>query len=156
MNRRWVLILIFLFVALSILAMTYIALYLFAKETKSPAPVAVIAEIEAPTATEIIRATFEPTITPIPTLSPQDLLEIHVGGYAQISGTDGDGLSIRSGPATTYAVNFVGLDAELFKVVDGPMEADGYTWWKVEAPYDSSRNGWCVQNYLSLVTSPQE
>ncbi|OJX41369.1 MAG: hypothetical protein BGO78_01150 [Chloroflexi bacterium 44-23] len=156
MNRRWILILLFLFVALSILMMTYIALYLFAKETKPPSTAAIITEIEAPTATEIIRATFEPTSTPSPTLSPQDLLKIHVGGYAQISGTAGDGLSIRSGPATTFAINFVGLDSELFKVIDGPVEADGYTWWKVEAPYDASRNGWCVQNYLNLITSPQE
>lgn len=156
MNRKWALVILAIFVALVIFAMIFLLMYLFSDEAPSTSPLAVITQIAAPTSTPVLLATFEPTITPIPTLSAEDKKGIYVTGYAQITGTAGDGLSIRSGPATTFAVNFIGLDAELFKVIDGPVEADGYTWWKVEAPYDTSRNGWCVDNYLSPVTAPEE
>ncbi len=156
MDRKWALILISLFVTVSVIIGAIFALFLFAKQENQPAPIAQIEEIDAPTSTPVLRATFVPTQTNTPILTEAELKDFRIGGYAQISGTSGDGLSIRSGPATTYKVNFVGLDSELFKIVDGPIDADGYIWWKVEAPYDTNRNGWCVQNYLNVVTAPEE
>jgi hypothetical protein len=46
-------------------------------------------------------------------------------------------------------VNFTALDAEAFLVIDGPVEADGYTWWHLEAPYDQTRNGWSAGDFLT-------
>ena len=79
---------------------------------------------------------------------PQD---IAIGGYVQISGTEGVGLHIRSGPGTDYESKFVGMDSEVFKVEDGPREADGFTWWFLVAPYDTNRSGWAVANYLTVI-----
>jgi hypothetical protein len=32
-------------------------------------------------------------------------------------------------------------------IVGGPTTASGYTWWKID--YDSSCDGWSLQNYLT-------
>ncbi len=42
----------------------------------------------------------------------------------------------------------LGTEAEVFKVEDGPMEADGYTWWYLVGPFDPDRKGWGVADYL--------
>jgi len=40
-------------------------------------------------------------------------------------------------------------------VVDGPEQADGFIWWYLEAPYDTSRSGWAASQYLGLVSPTQ-
>jgi hypothetical protein len=49
----------------------------------------------------------------------------------------------------------LGAEAEVFQVSDGPREIDGYTWWYLVGPYDESRRGWAVANYLSVVQNPE-
>jgi hypothetical protein len=39
-------------------------------------------------------------------------------------------------------------------VEDGPKDVDGFTWWYLVGPYDASRRGWAVSNYLSVVQNP--
>lgn len=74
----------------------------------------------------------------------------------QISGTGGDGLRLRTGAGLDNEVGFLGLEAEVFQIIDGPQEADGYTWWLLEAPYDEGqqRRGWAVANYLASIQNP--
>ena len=99
-----------------------------------------------------------PTMTPDPLLVGTPTLPanaIVVGGYVQITGTDGDGLRLRSAPGLTSEQLFLGEDAEVFQVRDGPQEANGYTWWYLVAPYDESRSGWAAANFLSVVPPPQ-
>ena len=88
-----------------------------------------------------------PTYTPLPGT-------IALNTYVQITGTDGDGLRLRVSPALSSDPLFLGFDSEVFLVTDGPSQADGYTWWYLTAPYDQSRSGWAVVNYLSYVPSP--
>ena len=110
--------------------------------------------IPAPTSTP--RTT--PTLTPdpfqigTPTI-PADV--IAVGGYVQITGTGGDGLRLRSAPGLTSELLFLGEDAEVFQVRDGPQEANGYIWWYLVAPYDETRSGWAAANFLTVVPPPQ-
>ncbi len=78
-----------------------------------------------------------------------------MGVYVQITGTNGDGLRIRSAPGVSSTPLFLGMDSEVFLVKDGPREADGYTWWFLTAPYDTNRSGWAAASYLSLVQTPQ-
>ncbi len=33
-------------------------------------------------------------------------------------------------------------------------QADGYTWWYLVAPYDSTRAGWAAADFLAVVPSP--
>jgi len=156
MDKKWVYILLSLFISMVILTIV-VAIFLLLPNSKvETQPIAIVEVIEAPTSTPFILSTFNPTPTSTSSLSIGNSSGIHIDGYAQISGTSGDGLSIRNGPGKSFPVNFVGLDSELFKIIDGPIEGDSYIWWKVEAPYDTSRNGWCVQDYLSVIISPQE
>lgn len=113
---------------------------------EKPAPTAEMLLIFPPTPT--------PTLPVLPTSTPSSEVvgDIGVGMYVQITGTEGFGLKLRAGPGTGYSPNFVGMDSEVFEVIDGPQSADGYTWWYLTAPYDSSRSGWAAANYLTVVS----
>ncbi|CAG0999988.1 hypothetical protein ANAEL_02884 [Anaerolineales bacterium] len=104
--------------------------------------------------------THTPNVTPTPTLDPNlvtptpDPNTVSVGGYVQISGTEGEGLRIRSAPGLTGETVFFGSESEVFNVRDGPQTADGYTWWYLVAPYDETRAGWAAADFLAVVPSP--
>jgi hypothetical protein len=107
--------------------------------------------IPAPTHTPNVVAS--PTVDPaVATSSASDAIAIN--GYVQISGTEGDGLRIRSSPSLTGETVFRGEEAEVFVVRDGPQTADGYTWWYLVAPYDETRDGWAVSDFLAVVPAP--
>jgi hypothetical protein len=74
--------------------------------------------------------------------------------YVQISGTGGDGLRLRVEPGLKSEVRILGAEDEVFEVKDGPREADGFTWWYLVGPYDQTRRGWAVSNYLQVVQNP--
>jgi len=106
--------------------------------------------IPAPTVTS--NAPPTPTIDPFaPTPIPTG---IALGNYVQITGTDGEGLRIRSEPSLNGEPVFLGFDAEVFIVQEGPREADGYVWWYLVAPYDQTRAGWAAADFLSYIPSP--
>ncbi|MDD2921274.1 MAG: hypothetical protein PHQ36_03225 [Anaerolineales bacterium] len=108
--------------------------------------------IPAPTHTPnaIPTSTMDPNVTP--TLEPNT---IGVGAYVQISGTEGEGLKIHSAPSLNSDLVFFGGESEVFVVREGPQTADGYTWWKLVAPYDETRAGWAAADFLAVVPAPQ-
>jgi len=75
-----------------------------------------------------------------------------VGMYVQISGTGGVGLYIREAPGVNSPARFLGMDSEVFKVIDGARESGGLLWYLLEAPYDESRSGWAAADYLQVVS----
>jgi hypothetical protein len=95
--------------------------------------------------------TPDPLLFGTPTLPPDT---IGIGGYVQITGTEGDGLRMRSAAGINAQALFLGYDEEVFVVKDGPQEADGYSWWYLVAPYDATRAGWAASNFLSVVPGP--
>ncbi|KAF0108180.1 MAG: hypothetical protein FD146_1194 [Anaerolineaceae bacterium] len=103
-----------------------------------------------------------PAQAPTPTLPPTALPStptplpgaFGLGVYVQITGTGGDGLRLRAEPNLGGQPLFLGYDSEVYQVVDGPIAADGHTWWKLTAPYDATRTGWAVQDYLTVIPSP--
>ena len=106
--------------------------------------------IPAPTATSSIPPT--PTIDPFaPTAVPTG---VAIGNYAQITGTGGEGLRIRSEPGLTGEPVFLGFDSEVFLVQDGPREVDGYVWWYLVSPYDDTRAGWAASDFLTYIPVP--
>lgn len=109
--------------------------------------------IPAPTSTPNTTppATPDPLFAGTPTLLPD---VVGVGGYVQITGTDGDGLRLRASPGLSGEPVFLGYDEEVFEVRDGPQDADGYTWWYVTAPYDETRTGWAASDFLAPIPSP--
>ncbi|MCC6500442.1 MAG: SH3 domain-containing protein [Anaerolineales bacterium] len=93
-------------------------------------------------------ATIDPFApTPVPT-------GIAIGNYVQITGTDGEGLRIRSEPGLDGNPDFLGFDSEVFIVREGPVALDGYVWWYLVAPYDETRAGWAAADFLSYIPSP--
>jgi hypothetical protein len=106
--------------------------------------------IPAPTLTSNAPPTA--TIDPFaPTPAPTG---IAIGNYVQISGTEGQGLRIRSTPGLDGEFVFLGYDSEVFIVQDGPQTLDGYTWWYLVAPYDATRVGWAASDFLTYIPSP--
>jgi hypothetical protein len=138
---------------LLVLTFSWIAL------TAPPAPdasglLAVVTDIPMPTATPAAAATptFDPyASTPTPTLAPG---QISVGAFVQISGTQGEGLRIRSQPGLKGTQLFLGFDTEAYTVMDGPREVDGYTWYYLAAINDQKRTGWAASNFLTVIQNP--
>ena len=55
-------------------------------------------------------------------------------------------LNVRDSPSTTGNVVDTTAPGDTGTIVEGPVEADGYTWWRVE--YHDNGNGWSVENWL--------
>jgi hypothetical protein len=139
----------------------FAALIAMLSRTRSAQPIpavetAVLFVIPAPTATYPAPIS-SPAATPTSTASipqPPQSGMITRGSYVQITGTGGDGLRLRAEPGLNGTVRFLGIEAEVFQVIDGPQEVDGYSWWFLQAPYDVNVQGWAVANYLVLVPNP--
>lgn len=110
--------------------------------------------------TMIPAPTHTPLVSPVPTTDPSLATAtlaantIGIGGYVQISGTEGEGLRIRSAAGLNSNTVFRGEEAEVFTVRDGPQEVDGHVWWYLVAPYDDTRAGWAAADFLAVVPSP--
>jgi hypothetical protein len=145
-------------VALLLLAIGLLLLLFTRPSSRALIPVtAVVTVIPAPTAvpptpTKAAQNTPTPT-SALPPSPPPGV--IAVGAYVQITGTGGDGLRLRTEPGLNADVRILGAEAEVFLVQDGPREVDGYTWWYLVGPYDATRRGWAVSNYLAAVQNPK-
>jgi hypothetical protein len=96
-----------------------------------------------------------PTSAASPTLPPPPSVgTITIGSLVQVAGTGGDGLRLRVEPGLEEQVRFLGIEAEVFEVVDGPVELDGFVWYLLMTPIDEARRGWAVSNYLVTVQNP--
>lgn len=135
-------------------AATVYALLWYLPPSVSEPPLAALTWIPGPTNTARPPTdTPPPTSTPTATYAPLAAGEMGVGSYVQVD-TGGSGLNIRNAPGLNTSIEFLGFDAEVFEIRDGPREADGYTWWYVVTPVDSSRAGWAAASFLSLVANP--
>ncbi len=143
--------------ALAMGLMAALLLYLLlispASRTLAPDTFAAMTVIPAATSTPVLLLpTFTPPFVPTPTTTPLPGT-LAIGGYVEISGTS-VGLRIRSAPGLDAPPLFIGADSEVFQIKDGPRQADGYTWWYLVAPYDNTRAGWAVQDYLVPIPPP--
>ena len=122
-----------------------------------PAPPAVgtvvVNVIPAPSPTRPL-PTLPPTSTPSPTPPVPGLTPLAIGDYVQVAGTGVDGLRVRSAAGLAGDILYVAIESEVFKIEDGPREADGYTWWYVVEPYKQVVKGWVVANYLAQIQNP--
>lgn len=154
-TRGVVLSALFLGAALLALAGAALLFWLPPLPSANEVPEAALTVIPAPTSTsQPPSPTSPPTSTATPTLSPLLPDELGIGSYVQIVGTEGTGLNIRDNPGLNTNIEFLGYDAEVFIVRDGPQEADGFTWWYLVTPVDESRAGWAAADYLSIVANP--
>ena len=74
--------------------------------------------------------------------------QLAAGSNAQVSGTDGDGLRVRAAPGLAGDVQAVLIEGAQVQVVEGPVTADGYRWYRIR--YDSlGRTGWAAGQFLA-------
>jgi hypothetical protein len=117
---------------------------------------ALITVIAVPTDTEVLPTSIPPTEEPPPATDFPNPPggDIAIDAYVQVTGTGGGGLRLREGPGLDRTVRILGAEEEIFLVIDGPQQADSYTWWNLEGPFDETRHGWAVSNFLRVVQNP--
>ena len=117
---------------------------------------AILNIIKAPTQTALApKETSTPAATPTSSQrEPPPSVDIAINDYVQVSGTGGDGLRLHKTAGVSGEVRYIAIEAEVFLVKDGPIEADGYIWWLLQDPYTENQAGWGVGNYLVVVQNP--
>lgn len=105
-----------------------------------------------PEPTLFMLGTATPVLTPTIPTGPSG--QIQIGTLVQVTGTGSDGLRLRQTPSLAGEVNYLAIDFEVFRIQDGPIQADDFTWWSLVALDDSTRNGWAVENFLQVIQNP--
>jgi hypothetical protein len=90
-----------------------------------------------------------PTLAPV-IISPTPE-SIALGKIVVVTAED-NGLNVRSGPGTQNDRLFVAPAGQRFIILDGPVQADGFTWWKLQNVTDSSQIGWGAAIFLEIPT----
>lgn len=90
-----------------------------------------------------------------PTLAPVAITptveSIAIGATVFVKLQD-DVLNIRSAPGVFGTnISFKAQPNQVFMVIDGPLQADGLTWWKVQNPENVAESGWAAAAYLEVV-----
>jgi len=116
--------------------------------TLTPTPTLALL-LASPTSPRIL-ATATPTSSPTATSVTPALVVI--GGYARVVNTSGAGMSFRSGPGLNYARLSIVAEGAILKVVGGPETADGYAWWRLQAP--DGTFGWAADAFLAPAAKP--
>jgi hypothetical protein len=112
--------------------------------------VAFATAVLTPTATTEITPTAT-AVLPISvtvTASPAVFTEIAPGAQVVVGGTLGQGLNLRATPTTGGRLVGSAKDGAVLTVLEGPQEANGYTWWKVQTP--DGKVGWAAGKFLTL------
>jgi hypothetical protein len=124
-----------------------------ARESELPSAPTVI-RIPLPTSTPTSPPTpVVPTPTAAPTSEPSGEA-FGVGDMIEVYGTSGEGVRLRSSPGLGGTINGLAMDSEVFQVNEGPVDAEGHVWWYLVNPYDTTRQGWAVAEYLRSLQSP--
>src|SRR4051812_5516523 len=76
--------------------------------------------------------------------------EFQVGSSAVVTGTEGSGLRVRSGPGPTNNVLTTLKDGEKVEITGSPMESNGLTWYPVKS---GSVSGWSTAQFLTAPKS---
>lgn len=96
-----------------------------------------------------------PTIAPPPmTPTPET---ISLGRTIIVIDVGDQQLNVRDAPGVLQTgVVFRAPEGTSFTVTDGPLQADGLTWWYIQDPNNSTRSGWAAANYLQPIPDETE
>jgi hypothetical protein len=112
-----------------------------AVSTPTPTPTRV-----RPTITLAPTPTSAPTFTPTPNIPAAIARDVWV--------TVVQGVNFRQEAGTTGQIIRTLADGEVLQVIDGPVSANNFTWWKLRDP-NSNAEGWAAQDYLQPTAPPQ-
>ncbi len=82
------------------------------------------------------------------TETPSMIGVIAVGMSIKVSGTENEGLRMRSDAGIDQETLFIAPEGESFQIVDGPKILDSLIWWKIQSLNDQEKSGWSVQDYM--------
>ncbi len=103
-----------------------------------------------PTATSISFPTATSATTTSSAQTPSPALSGTIAvGVAVVVKTDGARLLSRAGPGRSQPVVTRFDNGARLVVLEGPVEADGFTWWRVQGP---GGTGWSASTYLTAAT----
>jgi len=112
----------------------------------TPPPRASADAVEGVNSVAATRPAAAPGATTTPSATPAAATgALAVGQRARVSTQIPLNLRDRPGAAQDNAVLLVLEPNTLVEVVDGPRQADGFTWWKVRV---ANSEGWCAGEYL--------
>ncbi len=83
-------------------------------------------------------------------VTPTPELTLRVGGTAVVNTSGGDSLNMRSDSGVEYQIRRKLSRGTEVTLLDGPVSADGYNWWKVREP--EGLEGWVVDLYGGQIT----
>ncbi len=91
---------------------------------------------------------------PIPTIILTDTpMPLAVGSLAQVVGVGNDELNVRNLPnRSSSKVLFRAAGGTKLQLIGGPLEADGFIWWRVLDP-QFEVEGWAAGRYLQTVSA---
>lgn len=98
-------------------------------------------------------ASLSLTGPPVPTVIVTNTpIPLTVGVQAVVVNVGNDELNVRNIPSINNSeILFRAAAGTVFNVIDGPREADGFTWWQLHDP-QFEVIGWAVANYLQTVS----
>ncbi len=106
-------------------------------------------QIQPPVAT--VEFVMQGPVLPTPYLSPTPL-SIMLGVTIRVIDVGDNQLNVRERPGVIdVPVAFRAPENTLFTVIEGPSQADGLTWWRLQDVQSSQRVGWAASNYLEVV-----
>jgi len=85
--------------------------------------------------------------TPLVVIGPSPTPAPPLAREALIVGTEGHGLNGRTGPGVNAEVKLSFAEGSVVQLLEGPVEADGYTWWRVQG---SGGDAWVASKWLQL------
>jgi hypothetical protein len=89
-----------------------------------------------------------------PTLAPIEISPTPVNialGIDVVVDAEESGVNVRSGAGIANQRLFVAPNGSIFRVIDGPAQADGLTWWQIQNTVDPNQVGWAAAAYLEVV-----
>lgn len=127
---------------------------LFPPPVTTPSPAAAATSLPLATSTlAITAAATVSTATPVPSPTPTPQAAIAVGQMVRVSGTDEEGIRFRSGPGLDYATLDILHEGVRLKVLEGPEQADGFVWWRLEM--EDGTVGWAAGDWLEPVSASE-
>ena len=140
-----------LVVIVLLIAVVFISLWNPFTPSTEPTTVEILPTATPALPTPVAFPTATPTPKPTSTPTPSVPAEIGVGVYVKVINTEAEGLRFRWGPGLNTVTKKFVEDGAILKVLDGPDEADGLTWWRLEDPAEEDEDlkiGWAADEWL--------
>jgi hypothetical protein len=124
------------------------ASYRYIKPTKTAAIIPTPTRTPRPT---LVPPTPRPSPTTQPSSSPTPSPGLGPNNLAIINGTRGAALLSRKEPGKDKPVVARFPEGKIVKLLEGPQEASGLQWWRIEL---DGKSGWSAASYLKPVPPP--